>query len=250
MNRIYSNAPITEAIIDIQVKPTEATSMEALLELQASESARYPERNPLVMASVMLENPNEPGDLITQASKEQRGWAFFSPDKLQIWQARRDGFTFARLAPYQSWEPFRTEARRLWTATHPIFGTAELTRVAVRYINRLELPLPMSDFKDYLRTVPEVSSDLPQGLTNFFLQAQIPLDEAGVMATINQTILPPLSPEAALTTVAVLLDIDVFMAAGPSESDDHLWETFELLRERKDKVFEACITDRTRELIN
>ena len=156
---------------------------------------------------------------------------------------------FGATPPNEKWQPFRTEAQRLWTITREAIQPTEITRVAVRYINRLELPLPIGDFKEYLRTVPEVSPKLPQALTHFFLQVQFPLEDIGGMGTVSQTILPPISPEAALTTLAVLLDIDVYRMGNVPFDDDGMWTLFEQLRRHKNDVFEGCITDRIRELI-
>jgi uncharacterized protein (TIGR04255 family) len=246
----YDKAPITEAIIDIQVKTTGIVSLSELAKLQDRVGGAYPERKALMTASVTLGGDDpENTEFKAQTSREERGWAFIGAGGRYIWQARRDGFSLGRLAPYERWQPFRIEAQRLWTLTREALQPTEITRVAVRYINRLELPLPIGDFKDYLRTVPEVSPKLPQALANFFLQVQFPLEDIGGMATISQTILPPMSPEAALTTLAVLLDIDVYRMGNVPLDDDGMWALFEQLRRHKNDVFEGCITDLTRELI-
>ena len=97
----YNKAPITEAIIDIQVKTAGTVSLSELAQLQDREGGAYPNRNPLLMASVTLGGPENEGELTTQTSKEERGWAFIRADKRYVWQARRDGFSLARLAPYE-----------------------------------------------------------------------------------------------------------------------------------------------------
>ena len=45
---------------------------------------------------------------------------------------------------------------------------------------------------------------------------------------------------------AVILDIDLWRDQDVPQSDAELWTLFEALRNRKDDVFEACITDETR----
>lgn len=42
------------------------------------------------------------------------GFLLSSSDKLRIVQARLDGFTFSRLAPYETWERLRDEAKSAW----------------------------------------------------------------------------------------------------------------------------------------
>jgi uncharacterized protein (TIGR04255 family) len=46
----------------------------------------------------------------------------------------------------------------------------------------------------------------------------------------------------------VILDLDVFKEAPEFASDEQVWEMLEVLRERKNKYFEGCITDKTRAL--
>ena len=125
----------------------------------------------------------------TSSSTKHVGFSLTSEDGKQVFQVRLDGFAMIRLAPYASWDPFRDEARRLWNnyreSTHPV----KVDRMAVRYVNRLELPLPLVDFKEYLRTVPEVSPDLPQSLAGFFMQLNIPELDIASTLLLNQTII-------------------------------------------------------------
>lgn len=120
----------------------------------------------------------------------------------------------------------------------------KVIRLAVRYINRIDLPLPVHDLKDYLRTVPEVSPDLPQGLAGYFMQVAIPQEDIKSTVLLNETIVPPAKPDV----VSVVLDIDIFRTEDLPSEEEPMWGLFEELRIRKNSVFEACITDRTREL--
>jgi uncharacterized protein (TIGR04255 family) len=88
-------------------------------------------------------------------------------------------------------------------------------------VNRLDIPLPVQDFSTYLRTAPQLSSDLPQGLSGYFMQLQLPMPDLQGACVINQTIIePPAKPN----TVAVVLDIDVFRTSGVATDETHLWE--------------------------
>jgi uncharacterized protein (TIGR04255 family) len=161
-------------------------------------------------------------------------------------QFRVNGFTFSRLAPYQTWEQFRNEAAELWSSYRAIVGPLPIVRVGLRYVNQLDLPADLRDFRDFIRSYPEISSDLPQQLAGFFMQVQIPQQELGAMLILNESMVPPPRPDI----VSVVLDIDVFKQGLELESDRDLWSTMETLRLRKNLVFEGCITNNTRELIS
>jgi uncharacterized protein (TIGR04255 family) len=109
---------------------------------------------------------------------------------------------------------FATEARRLWDLYRSVARPSKLIRLAVRYINRIDIPLPLNDFKDYLRTVPEVSPALPQGLTGYFMHLEIPLADIKSLALINETIIEP----ASQNVVSVVLDIAFCLKLGLTAS--------------------------------
>jgi len=186
------------------------------------------------------------GDQVSaSASSRNVGFVLASRDKKQILQLQLESFTFSRLAPYQSWEPFRDEARRLWVVYRESLKVEQVKRLAVRYINRIDIPKPPIEIKDYLRTGPEISPQLPQKLAGYFLQMNIPQEDIKSTLLLNETIVPPPNPES----VSIVLDIDLFSDLNVPTDEEEVWKFFEDLHVRKNQIFEACITDRTRELI-
>lgn len=243
----YTKAPITEALIDIQFEG-EAVSATSLTDINALEADQYPTKRPLYISSITLDGGSEQQPPITKHTDDQMGWAFISANKLQVWQARRNGFTFSRLAPYEQWDSFRDEARRLWKITRDAFRPETITRIGVRYINRIVIPLPLKDFKDYLLTVPEIAPSLTQSVSSFFMQLHIPQEDILSLLVLNQQLIPP-RDLISVTSIPIVLDIDLFRFVDIPQEDDKIWELFELLRTKKNNIFEGCITDATRELI-
>ena len=242
-NRHYDKAPIREAIINIQIDQTVPLNL-ADLEIAGDRVPGYSERRNLFQGQVIGQfSTGQPTATIKQ---DQVGYQFIGGEGKQIAGFRLDGFTFSRLAPYQTWEQFRDEAKRLWALYRQVVGSAPVTRVGVRYVNQLDLPVNLRDFRDYIRSYPEISSDLPQQLASFFMQVQIPQTDIGAMLILNTAIVPPLGPNV----VSVVLDIDVNKAGLESPSDEEIWNTMEMLRVRKNLIFEGCITNTTRELIS
>jgi uncharacterized protein (TIGR04255 family) len=48
--------------------------------------------------------------------------------------------------------------------------------------------------------------------------------------------------------VSIVLDIDVFREYQSPANEDETWSTLDRIRDIKNEIFEACITDKTREL--
>jgi len=238
----YPKAPLTEAVIDIRVELPSEITLQELKKVQEGEEDHYPRRE----ESLLVVGHMSMGSQVSASAQQTpNGYRFTSQDNRQIFQARTDGFTFNRLAPYETWESFRDEARRLWEIYRSIAKPKNINRLALRYINRLDLPLPLKDFKDYLRTTPEISPKMSQGLSGYFMQLQLPQPDLEAMLVLNQTLIPPPGPNL----VSVVMDFDLFCKDNVPNDDQDIWKRFEILRTRKNEIFEACITNKTRRLI-
>src|ERR1700730_2036552 len=241
----YPNAPITEALLDIRVTPRTSASelLDELAKVVKSLRDEYPEVTEQMIgaASVTLG-----GDAPPQASAQQlrNGFVAFTADRKRAVQARVDGFSASKLAPYVDWNDLRGEARRLWDEYRKAAAPVLVTRIALRYINRIDIPIPISDLKDYLRTTPEVSPDLSQEMSNFFMQLHLPQSDLHLMCILNSAMLPPTSPG----TVSILFDIDLFRTSAVPHNEREIWELLDQMRGRKNKIFEGSITDKAREL--
>ncbi len=238
----YDRAPIAEALIDIQVELPDGVGLTDLEGIHRRLRTDYPNRRNLMTVESEISTV---AGISASASQHQVGYAFVSQNTKQIVQYRLNGFAFSRLAPYDRWETFSGEAKRLWSQYRRIAKPERITRVAVKYTNRLELPRPPGDFRDYLRTLPDVSTALPQAVSGFFMRLQIPLVDISCMLVLTEAMLPEQSDES----VPILLDIDIFRTYDVPYDDESLWAFLEALRLRKNQVFEGCITERVKELI-
>src|SRR5438874_933662 len=127
---IYEKAPIIEALIDLRVELPVSATLQLLESVYDIIKRQYPVKANRVNVRSVLSVGSEIG-----ASTDQTvmGFAFTSEDGKQIFQARRDGFTFSRLRPYAGWPELRDEARRLWDIYRDTAKPDKITRVAVRY---------------------------------------------------------------------------------------------------------------------
>jgi uncharacterized protein (TIGR04255 family) len=248
----YSRAPITEAIIDLRIVPTQDISVENLVPIREMVADRYPIQEE---EHVQYQQMSFIGtDLLqTEGGHQLSGFRFVSEDKREIFYARLDGFAFSTRAPYDRWESFREEARSLWNLYRSVTMPEGVTRTAMRYINRIDIPNAATGIRleDYLRTYPEFSVDFPEDnvMNNFFMQLQLWQQDLGCWLIINEA--PEVSPEEG--TLSVRLDLDLFREQyeepWPVDDDTMVWEFLERLHDRKNEIFEASITNRTRRLI-
>jgi len=243
----FRNAPITEAVLELRTKLPPTTNLDRLASFQDVFRDRYPLRKERRIWQGQLQmKPGTSEPEITSTGGQPNGYMFSSQDEKQVIQVRLDGFAFSRLKPYDRWSSFRNEARELWTHYRQIAEPEVITRAGLRYINRIELPLPIGDFKEYIQTVPDIAPGVPQALLDFFMRLVIPMPETQAFAVITETIERPGDPNPNI--LPWLFDIDVFKEASYSVNGEEVWQTLEELRIIKNSIFFNSITPKARRL--
>jgi uncharacterized protein (TIGR04255 family) len=247
----YDHAPIVEALIDIQVKPLENITGERLTEFADMLKERFPEYRTIYETSAMIQTDLQNIKNVTVAHTPSI-MRLENKQKHQVVQAKLSGFTFSLLFPYPQWEDLRDAARQEWEHYRAIMGPKLVTRIAVRYINRLDLPGDLREVLEYVRIFPSLPLNLPGGhVQSYGILIESPQDDLEAMLIINSGRVPPL-PEKP-DSFSLILDIDLFrdLSQKPWKLEDEkaVWEFLEQLHIRKNDVFESCITEKTRRII-
>jgi uncharacterized protein (TIGR04255 family) len=243
----YRRAPIVEAIIDLHVRfstPPHRDAFEAFHKRVADKFLAKTDIRQIALG--MHFGPQQQN--VLQKGPVNVGIRLSSDSPPRVLQAQQRGFTYSHLAPYTEWETFRDEARPLWNAFVETCRPEAVTRVAVRFVNRIIVKSAKIELVDYFNLYPHLPERIPQDVTGMFLQLRMPQDDIapGTLAIVNQT-LDESNPVDA-ERLAILLDFDVFRLAEYPPSTDEVWALLEKLRTRKNELFEASITDRARDL--
>jgi uncharacterized protein (TIGR04255 family) len=235
------NAPIVEAVVDFRVLRREGVSPDRFAGLQSAIGAQYSQATPMqsIEAQFALSQGKEPS---SSAVAAPIGWQYCADS--MVAQFRVDGFTFSKLEPYTTWDEVFSEALRLWATYIKVAQPVEVVRVAVRYINRLQVPVP-AEISDYLVAPPLAPLPISQQLRQFLCRLVVDDVKRNASAVIVQASEPLIGPPA----ITLLIDIDAFkenLAVTPE--DPRLPEMFLQLRDLKNEIFFASITERTAEI--
>ena len=240
--RHLNNAPITEAIIDFRVKLPSEFKAEAFLELKNLIGERFPkvEERRLFTSQFRINK----GELQLPSSKYHgvQGYFFRPKDDKKVAQFRVDGFTFSRLRPYTQWEEMLEEARELWGIYCGIAQPEAITRLAVRYINHINIPLPIDDLSDYLTASPRIPDNIQGVISGFLSKVVVYVQEMDVAANIVQALEKSTKPDKHIT---VVLDIDSYKLGDFTADNGEIWDILANLRNLKNRIFFNSITDQT-----
>jgi uncharacterized protein (TIGR04255 family) len=243
--RHLNNAPITEAIIDFRVKLPPKFNVEAFRKLKKTIGDRFPKVEERKLFSSQLRIKKGEPQPPSAEYHGVHGYFFRPEDDKTVVQFRIDGFTFSRLKPYTYWEEMFGEARELWGMYSEIAQPEAVTRLAVRYINHINIPLPVDDLSDYFTASPKIPDNI-QGVISGFLSKVVVYDqEMDVSANIVQALEKSTKPDKHIT---VVLDIDSFKTGDFNVSNGEMWDIFANLHNLKNQVFFNSITDETARL--
>ena len=247
----YTKAPIIEAVIDLRVTPVNDFDIEKFHSL----SEALGESTVVKPFSFQLDvEAGELGDeLEILHHQDFTGCVFTQKDEHQRFQARLDGFTFSRRAPYGRWSQFRDEARRVWNDYRALYPFEGVTRVALRYINQIATPMDFHKdlvLDDYLKIMPRAAFDASTSAMNgYFMQLQLRQTDLECDLIVNTAASPPTSENEA----SIILDFDLSQDRSASpwlpDQEEQMWEYLEALRVRKNLLFESSITEKLREII-
>ena len=231
------HAPITEAIIDFRVKPRDdlnVRNIAAVHSLIGTEYPKYEEKK-------LFEFEVGVADKVPLAKSRDTGiiahW-FRSKDLLNVAQFRRDGFTFNRLAPYTRWEQVFADASQLWRIYVEVTNPLEVSRIAVRYLNRLSFPTALAELSKYLTAPPSLPKNVtPSQLGAFFTRLVIVCPDNNIAVNVVQ------APESQMESnpIQMILDIDAYCSHNTDDVMGVLAE-FEKLRQVKNQVFFDSLT--------
>lgn len=234
-----SNAPITEAVIEFQFAISDNVTIDMLRKVADELKASFPqqdEKRSSFFKAVMTPS----GPETEMYDQGVVGISVKSEDGNKIVQLLRDRFAFSHLPPYKNWELLEEDAIAIWNIFLEKTNIGGINRVGVRFINRIELEVPFSDFNDYLVAAPIIPVGLPQALGAFNMQLAIPNHEIGADAIVNMSMG---GWDKEKNIVPVFLDIDVGKVGNIDVDKESLHNILVGLRKYKNELFFRNITE-------
>ncbi len=233
-----SKAPIVEAALEVRVVPITKWDENALTHELKSRLTDYPNAEPLRLAKfeVKRDRPAEP----RVEDFGCVGLKLPSANKLHIAQFNKESFVFSRLRPYEDWDQFRGEALRLWKVYCELLNPCQITRIGLRFINRIAIRGDSVQLGDYYRYPPTSPKELDWPLAGYLHHEVMQVPETEFSVNVIKTV------QNAHGETGLILDIDVFWQDPKNQSkysEVFLLESLESMRWVKNKVFFSSLTD-------
>ena len=235
------SAPIIEAVIDIDCDMPPTVDLAALAPAATQAfSTQYPNTRTQLTQETQFEIRDQESPKVTT----QHGLAalqFFSEDERQLVQFRRQGFSFNRLAPYSSLDDYLPEIERTWRLFVNLAAPVTITRIRLRYINRLGLPLTNGkvELDEFLKLGPRLPDDANLMFSSFLNQHIVTESVTGNIVKIIMSSQPPEGE-----TLPLILDIEAERPCAIEPTDwTQIAERIGSLRSLKNLIFNQSLTE-------
>src|SRR6266700_1831153 len=177
MSKKYKNPPLIEALCEFYFAPETSQDFESIINLlyekiQTDFPKRY--RLQLQASQITIDTAGIP-EITQQLLPLVR---FQSNNERVLIQVGQNLLTVNHLKPYTSWEEFLPSIEMGFNAYREVVKPKTIHRIALRYINRIEIPSNSIQLEDYFELRPFIGQKLLQNLSAFILGIQIPREEA------------------------------------------------------------------------
>jgi uncharacterized protein (TIGR04255 family) len=241
----FPRPPIVEAVVERRF----ATSigMDVIEALRRQFEPEYPAISQLAEMSVMV----NPVGAQPQVSQNMTGYRLADRNASAVMVISTNGIAFSRLAPYPGWRAFSEGAAEVFQIARETMKYSTLSRIGVRYINRIDIPVTTAEakivpiqLKDYLLIYPEFPASILPPALGYTMQCITFLPNIECRATIGVATVPPAVPHH----LSVVFDIDLGREVHVPQREDEISEILDLIRSEKNRIFVSCLTDKAKEL--
>lgn len=237
----YSAPPITEAVIEIKFsQPLEANKLSKLNVLLSKGH-----RQGQLVKSLVLDVELNEGESQPRASRtEVHGYRLEGADPAELLILWPQSIVLSQLAPYPGWDAFIARFRTAWKVMRRVGGYREITRVGVRYINRVDIPFEdgKAEYEKHLNIYPKLPESM-ESVDMYTVQTLSRLPDIGCSLRINSGRMP--SP--LINHASFILDIDIAKEQDLPMKEGSLFELLDAVRLEKNRIFEDCVSDLARD---
>ncbi len=237
----YPAPPIIDSVIELRFQsPMPPHEFERVAKKLASEYPHHEigeeaEVEVRVTSGEITPILSTPRRVHTLSTDDQTNRVRFDPHKI-FWSC---------LPPYEGWERLEGRLFRDLACFPKRLGFPAISRIGVRFRNRLDVPLNetgVASYEDYIA----VNIELPEIFDphdGYVWKVVKNFRDRPLSATVSSGVIAPEIPK----TVAILLDIDVYMQKELPSSLEELKGALAMMRDLKNEIFEICVTDKARE---
>lgn len=200
----YANPTITEAICEIHFRLSQSREWKLSLpgEIFKLLQDEFPIMEPVLEMGLQFEIG--PSGTSTKILPPPQKFRFRHATRPLVLQIAENTFSINMLAPYPGWKDTRTYALAAWQKVEDVLEPEIISRVGLRYINRIAKETAQDRLTDWLRATEYIPEGILHSEAGFLLRLQSHLDKDNTLiVTLGDT-----TPDAESPQGAIIFDLD------------------------------------------
>lgn len=241
----YKKAPIVEALLQLQF--VENMSDADMARVARKAESLYPHKED--MRDFQVQVRVHAGNAIPEVGATKQWYRLNSKDGADVLVVNRNQFTVARRAPYTAWPEFFGRFDRDYELVSKVLGYRRVSRIGLRYINRIDVPTKNSseiDIRTYLNVYPHAPNRALESLLASQVRFEYTEHSIGAVVVVTSGTVDPVL----INHVSYLLDIDVILQQDIPLKRADVLEKINALRAIKNEIFETLVTNESRRLFD
>jgi len=159
----YENPPLVEVFCEFFFEPADGAGWDSLLMGEFYRDLgkeAYPKKKRVKAVGIEVKLGSSEGPRIQHHGPPTPRHQFISADGNSIVQAGENMLVVNQMPPYYGWERFEGEVARVLDVYLSVWGIKSVTRVALHYIDRIDIPGETIQLEDYFRLYPVLPESL------------------------------------------------------------------------------------------
>lgn len=241
MGRRYEEPPVIEAICEFHFEPDPDWDLTIPGLVYEELEDEFPERRRAKQLGIGFSTEAEK---ITQQVRTVERTQFVREDESALVQIGPNLLAVSHLEPYPTWQEYRPLIRTALDAYLEEANHEGLEKVALRYINEVEIGGEEIELEDYFQFYPYVGPGLPQTHGSFIVGVEVPYHSGRDLLRLQLT--PTPSDDDGES--AFRLDLSYDLVDAEEISLDSVLTWIDQAHDEIEEAFEASITDTLRDL--
>ena len=243
---ILKNPPLLETSLSMDFK-SEPLDVDRVRDAVSRVAAEFSDYKPILENSINIDLTSS-----TPGLKEEKKWrgGIFKKDDHHILIIRDDGkgclsIAYSMVDTYTKWEDFSSDARKVIQDVHKFLNLADVRRIGVRCIDRLQKPFEGCLLKDVVKLLPDSIADIgDEDMKEFFYRDTKYYLKYKLYATLVRVS----QRNQGSAGLSYIIDTDVFDFPKVLVDDKYLDSLLPRMRELKDDLFFGTIGNKALEV--
>lgn len=245
VRRIYKKPPVSQVVCEFQFVGASAWDWTIPGLIYQKISDKFPEKRQEQGFQIRIGPGEQKVEQSLSLPSTLTKVQFLNDSKSAMVQIGPDLLAVNIMSGYPGWESFRTlvlEQFRIYTEiAHPV----SFKRIGLRYTNRVEFSQNRIETTDYFNYYPKLPPSLDQMHGPFSMQVLHTYDNERDILNLRMSseVRVPPTPN-----IVIILDLDYALIDATRLKLDEVESWIDQAHDRIESMFEACITDKAREL--